>query len=132
MTSRSRIVAGVILGAALVLAGGCKTAPKPEPVLTTPPPSVDVFEQIKSQFASNADARVGKISETLPGESLARIEGVDAADFPANGAVLILDGAGSQIATAVVDRIDNSTVVVKYATGTRAPEVGDVAVRFVR
>jgi len=136
MTLRSRIVrplAICLIPVIALIAAGCKTTPKAEPMMSAPPPSAEVFNELKARLtAGSPDARVGKITEVLASESLARVSDVPVADFPVSGGVVILDATGTKVATAIVDRIDNDTVVVKYSDSSRAPEVGDVALRFVK
>ena len=136
MGNRNTLGHSLLLAAASVLilsAAGCQSTKPVEVPVTVAPPSVEDFASIKSKYlASSPDIRVGRVSEVLASESLARVSDVPLDDFPVTSGLVIVDTNGDQIATAVVDRIDGDSVVIKYAGATRELAIGDIALRFTK
>jgi hypothetical protein len=134
---RISVQAGYAMAASLMVAGllaGCAAtpAPQPPPAPVVEPVSSDDFPQIKSSYEqANPNAIVGRVTAVKPDASLAAVGDIAVDRLSVGEPITFLDAHGDTLAIGSVHLIAADQVVVKYdpPTGSRGPEIGDLAVR---
>ena len=123
-------VALSVVAAAFAL-NGCQTPPKST---TAPPADDETLRLIRQSFtASDPSAIVGLVIAVLPDQMYAAVGDVDVKDFNEGDAVSFIDSNKKFLTNGVVKKITSDALHIQYqppATGSRAPAVGDLAVRF--
>lgn len=128
----TRMLPALLIAALLI---GCETTATTDPTGGPDQPafSLDNVARIRAMYQEiNPDTRVGYINADLPGEQLVSVTDVPVDDFRTGDAITFIDGAQQVIATGRVVNVIDGHVHVKYTVGTRAPRIGDLAVKFVR
>jgi hypothetical protein len=126
----SNRLVGLMLAAGVLT--GCVT--KSKPVATAPPADTFSLQNITSQVhVLDPDAKVGLVTDVLPGENLAQVSDVNTADFKEGDNLVFIDTNQKTLTSGKVVRIVPDAIHVKYdappADG-RAPKKGDIAVKF--
>lgn len=123
-----------LLAAALLV--GCESTATPDSDTTATAQSAISLEnvaRIRAMYQEiNPDTRVGYINAALPGEQLVSVTDVSVGDFRVGDAITFIDASQQVIATGRVANVIDENVHVKYVAAERAPQVGDLAVKFVR
>jgi hypothetical protein len=121
-------VVGGMLGGVL---GGCQTPPKPAP---TPPTTEETVRLMRQYFtAADPKAIVGLVTAVLPDEMYAAVGDVDLKDFTEGEAITFIDTNKKFLTNGIVKKVTASALHVQYEApgpGSRAPQLGDLAVRF--
>lgn len=95
--------------------------------------TADRVAQIRANYQSvNPDTRVGYINAVLPESNLVSVTDVPVADFANGDAVTFIDQKEQVIANGRVVNIVGNDVHVKFEPTVRAPQLGDLAVKFMR
>jgi hypothetical protein len=109
---------------------GCQA--RPQAPAAAAPVSAQQLQDLRTAFTqADANARLGSVDAVLESSAYLTVGQIDPADFPVGTAVAIIDANRQVIANGEVVRTFDQTVHVRYEkAGARAPQVGDVAVRF--
>ena len=124
----SRTVTLCLLGAFLL--SGC-TREKPQAAKPTPTPISD--DAVAAYQKKHPDALIGRVVAVRPEDRLVAAGDVPVADFKPGDAVVILGSTQEQIGTGDVVSTGKSWIHVHYGetpAGGRAPQLGDLVVRF--
>lgn len=119
---------------ALLAVAGCKNQPKPADTNTT----LNVVDtnrvaEVRGLYQQvNPNTRVGYVNAILADDELASVVDVPVADFKTGDAVTFVDINQSPIANGRVVNVLPDAVHVHYIAVERSPEIGDLAVKFVR
>jgi hypothetical protein len=121
-----------LLGLAAVCAlNGCQAPPKP---MSAPPADDETLRLIRQSFtAVDPTASVGLVIAVLPDQMWASVGDVDVNDFKAGDAVSFIDSNKKFLVNGLVKEITPNSLAIQYETpaaDSRAPKVGDLAVRF--
>ena len=124
----SRTVGLCLLG--VVLLSGCTPQKAQEPKAPNAPITDEAVAAYKKK---HPEALIGRVVAVRPEDRLLAAGDVPVADFKPGDAVVILGSAQEQIATGDVVSMGKNWIHVHYgeaAVGQRAPQVGDLVVRF--
>jgi hypothetical protein len=125
-----KLVALSVVGTAFAL-NGCQAQPKST---TAPPADEETLRLIRQSFtATDPSAIVGLVIAVLPDQMYAAVGDVDVKDFNEGDAVSFIDSDKKFLVNGVVKKITSDALHIQYqppATGSWAPAVGDLAVRF--
>jgi hypothetical protein len=129
---RTVAVFGVVaLCCASGLLTGCQTPPKDT---AAPPADEETLRLIRQSFtATDPKAIVGLVTAVLPDQMYAAVGDVDVKDFNEGEVVTFIDSNKQPLVNGVIKKVTADALHVQYekpATGSRAPKVGDLAVRF--
>jgi hypothetical protein len=118
--------------AILFTVSGCLTPSKP----IAPPVSDEQLAQLKRAYAAgHPDARVGEVTAVLTSDNLALVGKISAKDFSIGDIITFMDSNGQVLTMGHVEHVNkDDTITVRYeapAKDSRAPLVGDVAVRLI-
>ena len=123
-----RTVGLCLLGA--VLFSGCTRQKPQEP---TPQPAMMSDDAVAAYRKKHPEALIGRVVAIRAQDHLLAAGDVPVADFKQGDAVVILGSSEQQITTGDVVSMGKSWIHVHYndsAAGGRAPELGDLVVRF--
>jgi hypothetical protein len=121
--------AGAVLAAGLFLLPGCaKRQPAPQ---AGPSSSIAGAERMRDTLKrADPSARIGIVYAVEAPAQLVGVRNTNVADFQPGDFVQFLDTTGNVVGDGTVVRQKNDAVHIQYNTGgTRAPVVGDLAVR---
>ncbi len=114
----------------VVFFDGCTPKKAEEPKPQTAPISDDALAAYRKK---HPEALIGRVVAIRPEDRLLAAGELPVADFKRGEAVVILGSSQEQIATGDVVSMGNNWIHVHYseaATGQRAPQLGDLVVRF--
>ncbi len=117
----------------VILAGltGCQNKPTE---VAAPPANEDTLGLIRQSYiAADPTAVVGLVTATVPSENFAAVGNMDVKDFKEGDVVSFIDSNKKFLVHGVVKKVTADAIHVKYETpamGSRAPMLGDLAVRF--
>lgn len=121
------------LFAAALLAGCQANVTTSDDAVEQPAISLENVARIRAMYQEiNPDTRVGYINAGLPGEQLVSVTDVPVEDFRTGDAITFINASQQVIATGRVANVVDDNVHVKYVPAERDPQVGDLAVKFVR
>ena len=110
---------------------GCQVPPKDG---AAPPANEETLRLIRQSFtASDPTAIVGLVIAVLPDQMYAAVGDINVKDFNEGDAVSFVDTNKKFLVNGVVKKITADALDIQYVTpgpGARAPQVGDLAVRF--
>lgn len=99
-----------------------------QPVLTP-----ERVAEIRATYQQvNPDTRVGYVNALLPDSSLASVTDIPIEDFATGDAVTFIDQQEQVVANGRVVNIVSGDAHVKFEPTKRAPQIGDLAVKFMR
>jgi hypothetical protein len=121
-----------LLGLAAICAlSGCQAPAKPT---SAPPADEDTLRLIRQSFtASDPKAIVGLVIAVLPDQMYAAVGDVDVKDFSEGDVVSFIDSNKKFLVNGVIKKVTEDALDVQYelpGPNSRAPMVGDLAVRF--
>jgi hypothetical protein len=124
--SISKIIGGVC---AAMLVAGCVSKPEPEPV--SPAPSVDQVQSLRASILQvNDNAKVGVVSGVISDSPLAMVSDISTEGIKPGDVFSFVGADKSVVANGTVVEIVDGKLAIRYEPATRAPMVGDVAVKF--
>ena len=122
---------------ALLLAlslAGCRHHKKVEGPVAPRPATEDQVTRIRETYQRiYPDSRVGVVTAVRPQDNLVKVSEVDPKDFRINDIVAFMNSNQDPLTTGVVIHLTPDGLHVRYdppRAGRRAPENGDLAVRF--
>jgi hypothetical protein len=123
--------AGICLAAGLLV--GCQTREQPRPVEAGPAP-IQAAESLRAALMrANPDAQVGIVAAALPDAQLVAVREVPADQFQVGSTVQFVDVDRNPVGMGTVVMIKNDTLHVRYdMEGSRAPQIGDLALRVAQ
>ncbi len=117
--------------AALCLLSGCQAPVKDS---AAPPADEETLRLVRQSFtASDPTAIVGLVIAVLPDQMYAAVGDVDVKDFSEGDAISFIDSDKKFLVNGVVKKVTADALHIQYvppAPNSRAPKVGDLAVRF--
>jgi hypothetical protein len=126
----SGLTCGLIMVAGLLL-GGCQAPPKDT---TAPPANEETVRLIRQSFtASDPKAVVGLVIAVLPDQMYAAVGDVDVKDFSEGEVLSFIDSNKKFLTNGTIKKVTSDALNIQYEVpgpGSRAPKVGDLAVRF--
>ncbi len=129
ISMRLNVIAGGVL--LLGLIAGCTNKPPEVPVITA---DADTFARVRDNLQRlDPTARIGQVSEVTPDDNRAAVGSIVTEDLKEGDIVTFMDGTEKILTTGKIVRVLPDSIHVKYeapAEGSRAPVVGDLAIRF--
>lgn len=117
------------LVSAVAVLAGCAAKPKPIPAPMAP--TAEQASAIRETFTKAiATARTGLVSAVASDLSYASVTDINVEGLKVGDAISFVDGSKTTVAHGTIVEIKGSLVAVQYQAATRAPVVGDVAVKF--
>jgi len=117
--------------AALCFLSGCQT---PVKETAAAPADEETLRLVRQSFtASDPSAIVGLVIAVLPDPMYAAVGDVDVKDFNEGDAISFIDSNKKFLVNGVVKKVTSDALHIQYeppAPNSRAPKVGDLAVRF--
>lgn len=112
----------------------CKTTDT-SPVMGGPLLSESKLSSLQSEYQQvDAGARVGQVIAALPEQKLVAVSGMPTSGILEGEHITFTDQQGNVIAIGSVVSVRSDSIHVEYslpaASGSRAPEKGDIAIRF--
>jgi hypothetical protein len=130
----SRTVAMWGLATACLAGGfltGCQSPPKDT---SAPPANEETLRLIRQSFtATDPKAIVGLVIAVLPDQMYAAVGDIDVKDFTEGEVVTFIDSNKNPLENGIIKKVTSDALHVQYEApgpGSRAPKVGDLAVRF--
>lgn len=113
----------------IMLLTGCAASKKDLSV--TPPPTPDQAASLKAAIQQiNPQAQVGTISAVITESPLAMIERINPDGVKPGDVFSIVGASNTVVANAVVEKIIDGKIAVRYEPIVRPPLMGDLAVKF--
>jgi hypothetical protein len=123
------VVLPVVAG--IFFLSGCQA---PVKNTTAPPADEETLRLVRQSFtASDPTAIVGLVIAVLPDQLYAAVGDVDVKDFNEGDAISFIDSDKKFLVNGVVKKVTSDALHIQYqppAPNSRAPKVGDLAVRF--
>ncbi|HEX8342173.1 MAG TPA: hypothetical protein VF624_14815 [Tepidisphaeraceae bacterium] len=119
----------VLILAAILLVTGCASRQKPAPM--SAPPTAEQVMMIRESFMKvSPTAKVGVVGTVLDTDTYVFINDMPTDGIAAGDVVTFVDADQATVAHGKVVDIREGKVAAMYTTVTRAPVVGDLAVKF--
>jgi hypothetical protein len=126
-----RLGLSCVLASLLAILGGCQT---PAKTTVAPPADDDTLRLARQSFtATDPKAIVGLVIAVLPNQMYAAVGDIDVKDFTEGEVVSFIDSNKKFLVNGVIKKVTDDALDVQYeapAADSRAPKVGDLAVRF--
>ena len=117
--------------AAICFLSGCQAPAKNS---NAAPADEETLRLVRQSFtASDPTAIVGLVIAVLPDQMYAAVGDVDVKDFNEGDAISFIDSNKKFLVNGVVKKVTSDALHIQYeppAPNSRAPKVGDLAVRF--
>ncbi len=122
------LAGGLLTGGLL---SGCQAPPKDT---SAAPANEETLRLIRQSFtATDPKAIVGLVIAVLPDQMYAAVGDVDVKDFSEGEVVTFIDSNKNPLENGIIKKVTSDALHVQYEMprpGSRAPKVGDLAVRF--
>jgi hypothetical protein len=113
---------------------GCRRTP--DEMAVTPPVSEKRLQELRRQYqASDGEALLGRVTDVRHLDRLAEIRDIDVEPFRIGEVISFIDGNEQFLTNGTVVRKLSDALHVEYVeptVGARAPQIGDLAIRFRR